>query len=105
MVPCALLLATGLSAHLVSGVALLMLFFFGFEFAIVSSISLTSNLVPGLPAKGIGIGIGAATLGRALAAIPATRLYDAHGFGASMILAACCAAACVGVLSLPQRHE
>lgn len=100
MIPTAVLLAVGLSAHLGSGIPMLMLFFLGFEFAIVSSISLTSNLVPGRPSAGIGIGIAAGTFGRAIAAIPATRLYDAHGFGASMILAACCAAACVAVLGL-----
>ena len=105
MIPTAVLLAIGLAAHLGSGIPMLMLFFLGFEFAIVSSISLTSNLVPGRPSAGIGIGIGAGTFGRAVAAIPATRLYDAHGFGASMILAACCAAACVGVLSLPYGRD
>ena len=101
MVPTAVLLAIGLSTHLGTGLVLLVLFFLGFEFAIVSSISLTSNLIPGRPSAGIGFGIAAGTFGRAVAAIPATRLYDSHGFGGSMILAGGCAAACALILIRP----
>jgi MFS transporter, DHA1 family, inner membrane transport protein len=98
MVPTAVLLAVGLSNHLGTGVTLLALFFLGFEFAIVSSISMATNLIPAKPSAGIGLAIGAGTLGRAVAVVPATRLYEASGFRGSMFLAASCAIACVFLL-------
>ena len=47
------------------GLVLLVVAVVGFEFAIVSALALASRLVPGSPARGLGMMIGAGTLGRA----------------------------------------
>jgi MFS transporter, DHA1 family, inner membrane transport protein len=94
MVPCGMLLATPLHEHAALGLPLLGLYIIGFEFAIVSSLPLTSNLVPSRPSSGLGLGFGAGTLGRAAASIPATVLYERHGFGAPMFCGALAATAC-----------
>lgn len=65
--------------HLGIGLSLLALAVLGFEFAIVSAISLGTNLVPGFPARGLGLLIGIDTVGRSLMSIPATRLYTSRG--------------------------
>lgn len=79
--------------HLAVGLVLLVIAVAGFEFAIVSTLALAGTLVPGSPARGLGMMIGAGTLGRAAASIPATRLYERSGLGwpAAMcaILATC----------------
>jgi predicted MFS family arabinose efflux permease len=103
MVPTGLLLTTALGAHVGTGLALLVVYMIGFEFAVVSSLSMATNLIPGHPAMGLGLCVGAGTFGRALTAIPATRLYDAHGFGAPMALGATLAAICITCMTLSQR--
>jgi predicted MFS family arabinose efflux permease len=62
-----------------------------FEYSIVSSLSVASAMVPGSPAQGLGLMISAATLGRALASIPGTALYERYGASAPAALAAACA--------------
>ncbi len=103
MVPAGILLATALGTHVATGIALLVIYLIGFEFAVVSSLSMATNLVPGHPARGLGLAVGAGTFGRALTAIPATRLYDAHGFGAPMLLGATLAAICITLMALSRR--
>ncbi len=80
MVPASAGLALG-HHHLVLGVALLAVGVLGFEFSVVSAISLGTGLVPGSPARGLGLLIGVDTIGRAVMSIPATRLYTSHGIG------------------------
>jgi predicted MFS family arabinose efflux permease len=67
--------------HLAIGMALLVIAVAGFEFAIVSTLAMASSVVAGSPARGLGLMIGASTLGRAAASIPATRLYERSGIG------------------------
>lgn len=50
-----------------------------FEFAIVSAIPLSTAAIVGSPARGMALMIGAGTIGRAAASIPATRLYENFG--------------------------
>jgi MFS transporter, DHA1 family, inner membrane transport protein len=87
MVPAALALAA-LDSHLAIGLLLLGLFIAAFEFAIVSCIPIGGDLVPGSPARGLSTMIACGTLGRALTAIPATRLYDRWGLTPAAVLAA-----------------
>lgn len=103
MVPTGLALTTAAHDHALTGLPLLILFILGFEFAIVSAISLASNLVPGRPGSGIGAMLGAGTMGRVLVAIVATRLYEAHGIAASLLLGACLAAGCVALLATARQ--
>lgn len=78
MVPAAAALALG-GALLPVGLVALLVFIASFEFAMVASISLATELVPGQPAAGFGIMIGAGTLGRVVASLLATVLYQQAG--------------------------
>jgi MFS transporter, DHA1 family, inner membrane transport protein len=86
MVPCALALVV-LDDRLAPGLVVLALFIAAFEFSIVSTIPVGAELVPATPGRGIGALLAAGTVGRMVVAIPATRLYDSHGFGAPALLA------------------
>jgi predicted MFS family arabinose efflux permease len=93
--------------HLILGVALLAVVVLGFEFSVVSAISLGAALVPGSPARGLGLLIGVDTFGRALMSVPATRLYSHYGIGWPATMAA--ALAMIGVVTItlsgPRRVE
>jgi MFS family permease len=78
MIPATLLLAVG-GGVLPLGLAALLIFIAGFEFAMVASISLSTELVPGRPAAGFGLMIGAGTMGRVVASYMATVLYQQAG--------------------------
>ena len=78
MVPAALLIAFT-SHNIVTGLIGLLVVLMGFEFAVVSLLPLGAQLVPGKRGRGMGLLIGAGTLGRATVSIAATRLYDQHG--------------------------
>ncbi len=67
----------------------------GFEFAIVSMLPLIAEIDPAARATSIGIGLGGATLARALGSFVAVPLYEATSM--SVVLAA---AAVVGALSV-----
>lgn len=92
MVPAALALAA-LDSRLGLGLVLLGVFIAAFEFAIVSAIPIGGELVPGSPARGLGTMIACGTLGRAVTAIPATRLFDRWGLTPAALLGAGFAAA------------
>ncbi|MBI5089035.1 MAG: MFS transporter [Actinobacteria bacterium] len=80
---------------LAAGLVLLVIVVAGFEFAIVSSLALASSLVPGSPARGLGVMIAAGTLGRAVASVPATRLYEDGGLGWPAVMSAALASGTV----------
>jgi predicted MFS family arabinose efflux permease len=87
MVPCGLALVA-LDHAVWPGLIILAVFIAAFEFSIVSTIPIGAELIPGAAGRGIGSLIAAGTIGRMAVAIPATTLYDAHGFGAPALLAA-----------------
>lgn len=62
---------------------LLGVFIASFEFAIVSMIPIGGELVPGRPAAGISRFLAASAVGRSIATIPATMLFDRAGVRAS----------------------
>lgn len=97
MVPGGLLLAVW-HDQLAPGLVFLVLAIVGFEFAIVSALAIASRLVVGSPARGLGMMIGAGTLGRAVASIPATRLYERGGIGGPAAM--CAGLATVTVVSV-----
>jgi MFS transporter, DHA1 family, inner membrane transport protein len=86
--------------HLVLGVALLGIVVLGFEFSVVSAISLGAALVPGSPARGLGLLIGVDTVGRSLMSVPATRLYSRYGIGWPAAMASVLAAVAVVTIML-----
>ncbi|MEX0847556.1 MAG: MFS transporter [Ilumatobacteraceae bacterium] len=107
MVPAGILLVLG-HGNLGIGVAALAIGICGFEFAIVSVLAVGSALVPGSPARGLAILLTGGTLGRAIASIPATRLYESHGMAwpaaMSAVFAACTVAAMLIARAIASRH-
>ena len=102
MIPCGLLLAAFDETFLV-GLLALGVFIGGFEFAIVSTIPIGGELVPGSPGRGVGTMVAWATIGRAAVVIPATRLYERYGLAPAALMAVAFATvACVAMLS---RHR
>ena len=91
MVPAMLLLALT-HEHVVPGLALLAVVLVGFEFGIVSALPVGTQLIPGAPARGLGLMLAAGTSGRAVVSVIGTRLYTNHGFGAPMLLGSVAAA-------------
>ncbi len=99
--------------NLILGVALLAVGVLGFEFSVVSAISLGTGLIPGSPARGLGLLVGIDTVGRAVMSVPATRLYTSYGIGwPAAIAAALTLVAVVAVVlsgptpgSLPRRRQ
>ena len=105
MVPTGILMIGPGQGSLPLGLALLGLYILGFEFAVVSGLSLASNLVPGRPSTGIGFLFGAGTLGRAATNVLATKLYVGYGVGAAFLLGATLAAGCVISLLAGTVHQ
>lgn len=102
MIPAALLLAL-LHEHIAPSLPLLVLAILSFEFAIVSIIPLSTESVPGSPAKGLSFNFGAGTVGRATMSIVATRLYVHHGMGAPALLCASLATGTVVAMAVVHR--
>lgn len=86
MVPSGLVMFAA-DAHFGAGLVLLAVFMFGFEFAIVSALPIVANMIPAAPGRGLGLGMGGATLGRAAMAFAATAAYGSAGFGLSAAMA------------------
>jgi hypothetical protein len=104
MVPAGLLL--GLAGHRAwLGLALFALYVLGFEFAIVSGLPLVAELQTDARAASLGFAIGLGTVGRGVMSIVTTRVYAAHGMGASGALGAACALGVVAVYGLGLRRQ
>ena len=97
MVPAALIIAL-LGNRLVPALVGLVLVIIGFEFAIVSLLPIGTQLVPGRRGRGMGLLLGAGTLGRASVSIAATRLYDNHGVEPAAVGSALFAAATAALI-------
>jgi predicted MFS family arabinose efflux permease len=102
MIVAALALLT-LDEWALPGMMLVVVFIGAFEFSIVSLIPIGAELVPGLPGRGLGLLMGAATMGRAVTTIPTTWLYDHVGITASAALAAGWAALAAVVMTVRLR--
>jgi predicted MFS family arabinose efflux permease len=102
MIPCGLLLLV-LQDQVAPALLALAVFIAAFEFSIVSTIPIGAELSPGAPGRGIGTLLAAGTVGRMLMAVPATVLYDAHGFGAPVLLAS--GAAALAGAAMLARHR
>ncbi|MDA3039185.1 MAG: MFS transporter [Actinomycetota bacterium] len=83
------------------GLILLALAFLGFEFAIVSSLPLISELDPGARAQMMGWALGLSTVLRAVGSFVGGRLYVNQGFGTLMgVTAAGCALSILMLVTL-----
>ena len=104
MVPAAIVLVVA-QRVLPLGLAAVVLAIVMFEFAIVSGIALASELVPGSAARGLAWVVSGTTVGRALVAIPATRLYQHFGIdGPAVLTAVLAAAAAAAFADRARRH-
>ncbi len=95
MVVAMIALAIAPAAPLVFAVLFLAAMFLGFEFAIVSAISLMSELDPNARAAMVARSTAVSILGRAGVSLVAVGIYERFGFGTLMAIAAA-----VGVLTL-----
>ena len=78
MFPAAIIFVVG--HHVLAlGLVALALATLGFEFAIISSMSVATSLVPGAPAAGLGLMISINTIGRSAGTALSTWMYDHHG--------------------------
>lgn len=102
MVPATLALSVW-NDHLGLGLVFLVIAIGGFEFSIVSALAIGSQLVPGSPARGLALMIGGGTLGRAIASVPATRLYERSGIGWPAVICAGCAAVTAAAMLLARK--
>lgn len=81
------------------GLALLVVAFLGFEFAIVSSIAMVSELEPGARSAVVGRSVGLSTMTRASVSLLCGWLYETSGFRITMILGAAVAAVSIVVMT------
>ena len=91
--------------NLVFGLIALLIYILGFEFAVVSMLPLATHLVPKRPGSGLGLVIGAGTLGRGVMSLVATRAYESSGGIAmpSLIGAISAAVATIFIFSYHRR--
>jgi DHA1 family inner membrane transport protein len=85
------------------GMVFVAIYIGSFEFAIVSTIPIAGDLVPGRPARGIALLMAASTTGRAITTIPTTWLYDRVGISASAVLAVTWASIAVVAVTVRRR--
>jgi predicted MFS family arabinose efflux permease len=85
------------SQNLVLGLIALLVYILGFEFAVVSMLPLATHLVPKRPGSGLGLVIGAGTLGRSVMSLVATRAYESSN---GIALPALIGAASAGIATL-----
>jgi predicted MFS family arabinose efflux permease len=104
MVPAALVLVA-FGDRLGPAIAGLAVVILGFEFAIVSLLPIGPQLMPGRRGRGMGLLLGAGTLGRAGAALGATRIYDTRGIGPAAVGTAVLAAATAVLILGHGRRE
>ncbi len=107
---CTLLVGVGVISiagdRLVVGVAGLLVFLLGFEFAFVTSLSLTSEAMPEARGATLAISNAVGTLARGGGVIVSGVLYGAFGIAGSAVLSTCAAAGSLVVLppqSAPAR--
>jgi len=84
--------------HLAIGLGLLVVAFLGFEFAIVSSIAMVTELEPHGRAAVIGRSVGLSTIARAGVSLLSGWLYETVSFRSIMLLAAATAVAAIILL-------
>lgn len=84
-------------------VLMLVLFFVGFEFALVSMLPMAANIVPNSGGIGLGLTIGAGTCGRAVFSTVSTSLYDSVGPVGPAVVAGVLSAISVVLISLYAR--
>jgi predicted MFS family arabinose efflux permease len=86
------------------GVAGLLVFLFGFEFAFVTSLSLVSEAVPDARGTTLAVSNGVGTVARGAAAIGTGLLYGAFGIGGTIAMSGSAAAVALVLLVISRRR-
>ena len=106
---CTLLVGVGVISiagdRLVVGVAGLLVFLLGFEFAFVTSLSLTSEAMPESRGATLAISNAVGTLARGGGVIVSGVLYGAFGIAGSAVLSTCAAAGSLACYLLSRRQR
>lgn len=93
------------SHNLILGLGALLIYILGFEFAVVSMLPLSTHLVPKRPGSGLGLVIGAGTLGRSVMSFVATRAYESsNGIALPALIGAISAAVATALIYFYQRR-
>jgi MFS transporter, DHA1 family, inner membrane transport protein len=87
----------------VVGIAGLLIFLLGFEFAFVTSLSLVSESMPDARGTTLAISNAVATIARASGAVASGWLFGAHGIAGTATLSGLCAVVAIGSLVLSRR--
>ena len=82
---------------LLTGLGVLLVFFAGFEFGFVSSLTLVTEAAPKARGRAIGISNACGTVSRAGAVVASGQLYEAFGMTGTIVLAASAATAAVAL--------
>ncbi len=93
---------TQASSSLVIGVLGLLCFFVGFEYAIVTSFGIISEVMPQARGRALAAGNAVGTIGRGAATIATGRLYNAFGINGPLTLSAIAAVLAIILLSAHQ---
>ena len=88
---------------IVVGIAGLLVFLLGFEFAFVTSLSLVSESMPDARGTTLAISNAVATIARASGAVASGWLFAAHGIAGTVTLSTVCALVAIGSLMLSRR--
>lgn len=87
------------------GIGLLIVLFFGFEFAIVSSLSLIAELRPESRAQIIGWSVGISTVLKAVVALAAGWIDERYAFRALVFAALACTVVSVALMAIAQEPK
>lgn len=98
------IIATAASSLLV-GATGLFVFFVAFEYSIVTSFSLVSEVMPATRGRVLGIGNAVSTLSRGIGVAAAGVLYDRFGISGPVLLSAAAAATALALLSVVVRRR
>ncbi|HET7087947.1 MAG TPA: MFS transporter, partial [Anaerolineae bacterium] len=87
------------------GLAAMSVAFLGFEFSVVSGLSIASEQVPQARGTMLALGVMMAGLGKMVGAVTGTALIAGAGFGAAALLSALLGAAAAGLFALFVRER
>lgn len=98
-----LIVMTRADTSLVVGLVGLLLFFLGFEYAIVTSFGILSEVMPEARGRALAVGNAVGTVGRGAATVASGRLYDEFGINGPAALSAVGALVAIALLTAHQR--
>lgn len=98
-----LLVMVSADARVVVGVAGILTFLLGFEYAFVTSLSLVSEAMPDARGTTLAVSNAVGTIARAAGAVGSGWLYSVHGISGTAALSAICAVGAIGCLVVSRR--